>query len=131
MNVSVGFNNISLKRIAIGILAVLVTDGIWLGCLSKYLGVYEGRIDDMPTWRLMTAMAMYAIIATVVASAIVPSNYYDAMKLGAALGFFAFFVFNVTSWGINKKWSATTALIDTTYGTVAWAFLLGTQTILG
>ena len=131
MKVSVELDNISFKRIAIGILAVLATDGIWLGALSKYLGVYEGRIDDMPTWQLMTAMVMYAIVSALVASAIVPSSLSDAVKLGAFIGFFAFFVFNVTTWGTNKKWSAMTALIDTTYGTVAWSILLGAQAMLG
>ena len=131
MKVSVGLDNVSFKRVAIGVLAVLATDGIWLGALSRYLGVYEGHIDSLPTWRYMTAMIMYALIAAVVASAIVPPSDYDAVKLGAFLGFFAFSVFNVTSWGINKKWSGTTALIDTTYGTVAWSLLLGAQAMLG
>ena len=130
MKVSVGFDNISLKRIAVGVLAVLATDGIWLGALSRYLGVYDGHVDSLPTWRYMTAMILYALIAALVASAIVPPSNYNAMKLGAFTGFFAFSVFNVTSWGINKKWSGTTALIDTTYGTVAWSLLLGAQAML-
>ena len=131
MKVSVGFDNVSFKRIAIGVLAVLATDGIWLGGLSRYFGVYEGRIDDMPTWQLMTAMIMYAVVSAIVASAIVPSSTVNAMKLGAFVGFFAFFVFNVTTWGTNKKWSAMTALTDTAYGTVAWSILLGAQAMLG
>jgi len=131
MKVSVGFDNLSLKRIAAGILTVLAIDGIWLGGLSRYLGVYDGHVDSLPTWRYMTAMILYALIAAIVSSAIIPPSNCDAMKLGALVGFFAFSVFNVTSWGINKKWSATTALIDTTYGTVAWSLLLGGQSMIG
>lgn len=131
MKVSVGFDNVSFKRVAIGVLAVLATDGIWLGGLSRYLGVYEGHVDSLPTWRYMTSMILYALVTAMVSSAFVTPSEYDAMKFGAFLGFFAFSVFNVTSWGINKKWSGTTALIDTTYGSVAWSLLLGAQAMLG
>jgi len=117
------------KRVLIGFLTLLVGDGLWLGVISKHFGLYAKAIDNTG-WGPMgagLAIALYALISAAFAALMRPLSVQNALILGACAGFAVFTAFNITAVFIHDKWSVPLALVDTTYGTLAWSAMVYAQ----
>ena len=107
-------------RVVTALVAFLVLDGVWLGVLGPALGVYEGKYEAVSA-RVPVAVGLYALLAACVVSLVVAPSANERAAGGALLGFLAFATFNLTHWALTPSWDMSVALVDTLYGTMAWA----------
>lgn len=117
------------KRFLVGTVSLLVCDGLWLGVVARHYGLYAPHVYDkkLGLASMLFAVSLYAIISAAYSALIYPSTQTNALLIGAMSGFLVFSAFNITSVAINGKWNTRIALIDTTYGTIAWALMLFLQ----
>ena len=123
-----------LKRVLIGVFSILLSDGLWLGWLSKQLGVYASAVDKdwlHSTTRNITGLILYSLVSASIASLIRTQTIKNAAIVGALLGFLVFSAFNITTLAIKRNWTPIMALIDTTYGIISWSIMLTLQHIYG
>ena len=113
-------------RFVVGMITILAGDALWLGLLAPALGIYEGRYKVVPG-RAPAAFLLYTVLAAGVSGLAVAPSVELAAQTGALLGLLAFGTFNITHWALSKRWDATTGLVDTAYGMVAWALTLSAQ----
>jgi uncharacterized membrane protein len=114
-----------LRKFLVGLMALLIGDGIWLGIISRRLGTYAGAIDKNVSGTVAAlGILCYAAISAAFAALITPASAQDAAIVGALVGFLVFSAFNITTVVINAKWTPSIALTDTVYGTCAWTAML-------
>ena len=117
------------KRLLVGFITLIVSDGLWLGVINRHLNMYTSHIYDkkIGVYGMILAISLYAIISAAYSALIYPNTSHNAIRMGAITGFLVFSVFNITSVAINGKWDTRIALIDTLYGTCAWALMMFLQ----
>jgi uncharacterized membrane protein len=123
-----------LKRVLVGVFSILLSDALWLGLLSKHLGVYAGAVDKdwlHSTARNITGLILYSLVSASIASLVQTQTVKNAAIVGGLLGFLVFSVFNVTTLAIKRNWTPIMALIDTTYGIISWSIMLTLQHMYG
>lgn len=117
------------KKLLIGFVALLVSDGMWLGIIARHFNLYTAHVYDknLGVGSMVVAVSLYAIISAAYSAFIYPSTPRHALLMGALTGFLVFSTFNITSVAINGKWNTRIAMIDTLYGTSAWALMMFLQ----
>ena len=118
----------ALKLAAVGALAFMVLDGLWLGVLMKnfyrdqlapIVRLSEGAIA--PNWP--AALVVYALLGAGIALFVIPR----APTLGSAAGYGALFglvvygVYDFTNYSTLRQWPFVLTLADVAWGAVASA----------
>ena len=118
----------ALKLAAVGALAFMVLDGLWLGVLMKNfyrdqlapnMRLSEGAIA--PNWP--AALVVYALLGAGIALFVIPR----APTLGSAAGYGALFglvvygVYDFTNYSTLRQWPFVLTLADVAWGAVASA----------
>lgn len=127
MPIQVGTAGLTPRRLGACMLALIIADALWLGCLSVVLGVYPpsrpGSLELLPT-RSSLAAGMVAWTALAVAiTAGQAECWCAAVQWGAAVGGITYAVFNGTEMAIRPDWGLGTAVVDVGWGICvgAWA----------
>ena len=118
----------ALKLAAVGALAFMVLDGLWLGVLMKnfyrdqlapIMRLSEGAIA--PNWP--AALVVYALLGAGIALFVIPR----APTLGSAAGYGALFglvvygVYDFTNYSTLRQWPFALTLADVAWGAAASA----------
>ena len=117
------------RKLVIGFVSLLASDGIWLGLVARHFGLYTKHVyeKNLGIGAMVFAVSLYAIISAAYGALVYPTSQNNALVIGALTGFLVFSAFNITSVAINGKWDTRIALIDTLYGTTAWAIMMYLQ----
>ena len=118
----------------VGVFSIILSDALWLGLLSKHLGVYADAVDKdwlHSTARNITGLILYSLVSASIASLVRTQTIKNAAIVGALLGFLVFSAFNITTLAIKRNWTPVMALIDTTYGIISWSIMLTLQHMYG
>jgi uncharacterized membrane protein len=100
---------------------ILFADAVWLTATAAGTRQIFATIQGQPlTIRWIPAVAVYAImIAAVWFFAVQPAaNWMEAGGRGAALGFAAYGIYDLTNYATLAKYPLSFALTDITWGTV-------------
>jgi uncharacterized membrane protein len=118
----------TLKLAAVGALAFMVLDGLWLGVLMK--NFYRDQLAPIvrlsdggiaPNWP--AALVVYALLGAGIALFVIPR----APALGSAAGYGALFglvvygVYDFTNYSTLRQWPFVLTLADVAWGAVASA----------
>jgi uncharacterized membrane protein len=118
----------TLKLAAVGALAFMVLDGLWLGVLMK--NFYRDQLAPIvrlsdggiaPNWP--AALVVYALLGAGIALFVIPR----APTLGSAAGYGALFglvvygVYDFTNYSTLRQWPFVLTLADVAWGAVASA----------
>ena len=118
----------TIKLAAVGAVAFMVLDGIWLGLLMKtfyreqlapIVRLADGGIA--PNWP--SALVVYVLLGTGIALFVVPraSTLSSAAAFGALLGLVVYGVYDFTNYSTLRQWPFVLTLADTAWGTLATA----------
>ena len=121
-------------RVALGIVAFMVLDGIWLGVLMK--GFYRNQLAPIarladgalaPNW--FAAAVVYVMLGVGIAVFAVPraSSVGSALGYGALLGLVVYGVYDFTNFSTLRQYPFAVTLVDFAWGGVASA--LGTMAV--
>jgi uncharacterized membrane protein len=119
---------LTLKQVAVGAIAFMVLDGIWLGLLMKdfyreqlapIVRLADGGIA--PNWP--AAFVVYVLLGTGIALFVVPraSSVTSAATFGALFGLVVYGVYDFTNYATLRQWPFALTLADVAWGTVACA----------
>jgi uncharacterized membrane protein len=113
-------------KLIVGMVVIIALDSMWLG--STYTSLYKKGVARPRAKATGGCCALlYAAISAAVAATVTADTEAEAAAAGAVLGMLAFAVFNITTFAMNQDWTATVAIIDTAYGTAAWATMCAAQ----
>lgn len=118
----------TIKLAALGAVAFMVLDGVWLGLLMKnfyreqlapIVRLVDGGIA--PNWP--AAVVVYALLGTGIALFVIPraTTPASAAGLGALLGLVVYGVYDFTNYSTLRQWPFVLTLADTAWGTLACA----------
>jgi uncharacterized membrane protein len=117
----------TLKLAAVGAVAFMVLDGVWLGLLMK--NFYRQlapivRLSDggiAPNWP--AAFVVYALLGTGIALFVIPraATVPLAAAYGALFGLVVYGVYDFTNYSTLRQWPFVLTLADVAWGTVASA----------
>ena len=118
----------TIKAAAIGAVAFMVLDGVWLGVLMK--NFYREQLAPIvrladggiaPNWP--AAVVVYILLGTGIALFVIPraSTLPSAAGFGALLGFVVYGVYDFTNYSTLRQWPFVLTLADVAWGTVATA----------
>ena len=118
----------TLKLAAMGAVAFMVLDGIWLGLLMK--NFYRDQLAPIvrlsdggiaPNWP--AALVVYALLGTGIALFVIPraSTVPLAAGYGALFGLVVYGVYDFTNYSTLRQWPFVLTLADVAWGSVATA----------
>jgi uncharacterized membrane protein len=118
----------TIKLAAVGAVAFMVLDGVWLGLLMK--NFYREQLAPIvrlenggiaPNWP--AAFVVYALLGTGIAVFVVPraSTLSSAAAFGALLGLVVYGVYDFTNYSTLRQWPFALTLADTAWGALASA----------
>jgi uncharacterized membrane protein len=118
----------TLKLAAIGALAFMVLDGVWLGLVMK--DFYRDQLAPIvrladggmaPNWP--AAFVVYVLLGTGIAFFVIPraSTVSLAATYGALFGLVVYGVYDFTNYSTLRQWPIVLALADVAWGAVASA----------
>ena len=118
----------TIKLTAVGAVAFMVLDGVWLGLLMKsfYIGqlapiarVVNGRMA--PNWP--AAFVVYVLLGLGIALLVIPraSTTSLAAGYGALFGLVVYGVYDFTNYSTLRQWPFVVTLADVAWGTAASA----------
>ena len=118
----------TLKLAAIGAVAFMVLDGIWLGLLMKKF--YRDQLAPIvrladggiaPNWP--AAFVVYALLGTGIALFVIPRapTVSLAAAHGALFGLVVYGVYDFTNYSTLRQWPFVLTLADVAWGTAASA----------
>jgi uncharacterized membrane protein len=119
---------LTIKLAAVGALAFMVLDGIWLGLLMKNFYRTQlapiARLADggiAPNWP--AAFVVYALLGAGIALFVVPraSTVSSAAAFGALFGLVVYGVYDFTNFSTLRQWPFVLTLADTAWGVLASA----------
>jgi uncharacterized membrane protein len=119
---------LTIKLAAVGAVAFMVLDGVWIGLLMKnfyrvqlapIVRLADGRIA--PNWS--AAFAVYILLGTGIALFVVPraSTVSSAAAFGALFGLVVYGVYDFTNYSTLRQWPFALTLADTAWGALASA----------
>ncbi len=118
----------TLTMAAIGAVAFMVLDGVWLGLLMKQF--YRDQLAPIvrlsnggiaPNWP--SALVVYALLGTGIALFVMPraSTVPLAAAYGAMFGLVVYGVYDFTNYSTLRQWPFALTLADVAWGVVASA----------
>ena len=118
----------TLRLAAIGAVAYMVLDGIWLGLLMK--SFYRDQLAPIvrladggiaPNWP--AAFVVYALLGTGIALFVIPraSTIPSAAGYGALFGLVVYGVYDFTNYSTLRQWPFVLTLADAAWGAAASA----------
>ena len=118
----------TIKLAALGAVAFMVLDGVWLGVLMKnfyrdqlapIVRLADGRIA--PNWP--AAFVVYALLGTGIAVFVIPraSTVSSAAAYGALFGLVVYGVYDFTNYSTLRQWPLALTLADVAWGIAASA----------
>ena len=118
----------TIKLAALGAVAFMVLDGVWLGLLMK--NFYRGQLAPIarladggiaPNWP--AAFVVYALLGTGIALFVIPRapTVSLAAAYGALFGLVVYGVYDFTNYSTLRQWPFVLTLADVAWGTVASA----------
>ena len=118
----------TIKFAALGAVAFMVLDGLWLGLLMK--NFYRDQLAPIvrlanggiaPNWP--AAVVVYALLGTGIALFVIPhaSTVPLAAARGALFGLVVYGVYDFTNYSTLQQWPLALALADVAWGAVASA----------
>ena len=119
---------LTIKLAAIGAVAFMVLDGIWLGLLMK--NFYREQLAPIvrladggiaPNWP--AAIVVYILLGAGIALFVIPRapTVSSAAALGALLGLVVYGVYDFTNYSTLRQWPFVLTLADTAWGALASA----------
>jgi uncharacterized membrane protein len=113
---------------AVGAVAFMVLDGLWLGVLTK--NFYRDQLAPIvrladggiaPHWP--AAFVVYVLLGTGIALFVIPraSTISSAAGYGAMLGLVVYGVYDFTNYSTLRQWPFVLVLVDVAWGMVASA----------
>ena len=119
---------LTIKRAAVGAVAFMVLDGVWLGLLMK--NFYREQLSPIvrlvdggiaPNWP--AAFVVYVLLGTGIALFVVPraATVSSAAGFGALFGLVVYGVYDFTNYSTLRQWPFALTLADTVWGTLASA----------
>ena len=119
----------TIKLAAIGAVAFMVLDGVWLGLLMK--SFYRQQLAPIvrladgggiaPNWP--AAFVVYAMLGLGIAAFVIPraATVSSAAVYGALFGLVVYGVYDFTNYSTLRQWPFALALADVAWGTLASA----------
>jgi uncharacterized membrane protein len=118
----------TIKAAAIGAVAFMVLDGVWLGVLMKHF--YREQLAPIvrladggiaPNWP--AAVIVYILLGSGIALFVIPraSTLPSAAGFGALLGLIVYGVYDFTNYSTLRQWPFVLTLADVAWGTAASA----------
>ncbi len=118
----------TIKLAAIGALAFMVLDGVWLGLLMKHF--YREQLAPIvrlsnggiaPNWP--AALVVYALLGTGIALFVIPRapTVPLAAAHGALFGLVVYGVYDFTNYSTLRQWPLVLTFADLAWGVVASA----------
>jgi uncharacterized membrane protein len=118
----------TIKLAAVGAVAFMVLDGVWLGLLMK--NFYREQLAPIvrladggiaPNWP--AAFVVYALLGAGIALFVIPRapTVSSAAGLGALLGLVVYGVYDFTNYSTLRQWPFALTLADTAWGSLASA----------
>jgi len=118
----------TLKLAAMGAVAFMVLDGIWLGVLMK--NFYREQLAPIvrlsdggiaPNWS--AALIVYVLLGTGIALFVIPRapTVASAAGYGALFGLVVYGVYDFTNYSTLRQWPFVLTLADAAWGSVATA----------
>ena len=118
----------TIKLAAVGAVAFMVLDGIWLGLLMRTF--YREQLAPIvrlanggiaPNWP--SAFVVYVLLGVGIALFVVPraSTLSSAAAFGALFGLVVYGVYDFTNYSTLRQWPFVLTLADTAWGAMASA----------
>ena len=118
----------TLKFAAVGALAYMVLDGLWLGVVMKTF--YRDQLAPIvrlanggiaPNWP--AALVVYVLLGAGIALFVIPraSTVWSAAGYGALFGLVVYGVYDFTNYSTLRQWPFVLTLTDVAWGIVASA----------
>ena len=118
----------TIQLAALGAVAFMVLDGVWLGLLMKHF--YRDQLAPIvrladggiaPHWP--SAFVVYALLGTGIAAFVIPraSTVPLAAAYGALFGLVVYGVYDFTNYSTLRQWPFVLTRADVAWGTVASA----------
>src|SRR3954464_8398376 len=118
----------TIKLAALGAVAFMVLDGVWLGLLMK--NFYREQLAPIvrlsdggiaPNWP--AAFVVYVLLGAGIAIFVIPhaSTASSAAALGALFGLIVYGVYDFTNYSTLRQWPFVLTLADVAWGTFASA----------
>ena len=118
----------TLKLAAVGAVAFMVLDGVWLGLLMK--NFYRNQLAPIvrladggiaPNWP--AAFVVYVLLGTGIALFVIPraATMAQAAGYGALFGLVVYGVYDFTNYSTLRQWPFVLTLADVAWGAVASA----------
>jgi uncharacterized membrane protein len=118
----------TIKLAALGAVAYMVLDGVWLGLLMK--NFYRNQLAPIvrladggiaPNWP--AAFVVYILLGTGIAHFVIPRapTVSLAAAYGALFGLVVYGVYDFTNYSTLRQWPFVLTLADVAWGTVASA----------
>ena len=118
----------TIKLAALGAVAYMVLDGVWLGLLMK--NFYREQLAPIvrladggiaPNWP--AAFVVYVLLGTGIALFVIPSTSTvpPAAGYGALFGLVVYGVYDFTNYSTLRQWPFALTLADTAWGALASA----------
>ena len=119
---------LTIKLAAVGAVAFMVLDGVWLGLLMKHF--YREQLAPIvrladggiaPNWP--AAFVVYILLGTGMALFVTPatSTVPSAAAFGALFGLVVYGVYDFTNYSTLRQWPLVLTVADTAWGTLASA----------
>jgi uncharacterized membrane protein len=119
---------VTIKLTAIGAVAFMVLDGVWLGLLMK--NFYREQLAPIvrladggiaPNWP--AAFVVYALLGAGIALFVIPraATIWLAAAYGALFGLVVYGVYDFTNYSTLRQWPFALTLADTAWGALASA----------
>ena len=118
----------TLKLAALGAVAYMVLDGVWLGLLMK--NFYRAQMAPIARWadggiapNWPAALVVYALLGAGIALFVIPraSSLPQAAAYGALLGLVVYGVYDFTNYSTLRQWPLALTLVDAAWGVAASA----------
>jgi uncharacterized membrane protein len=115
-----GFQSLAL----VGIPLIFCSDLLWLGWATGvwyggYRALRDGPGAAVSPATKQAAIFAHAVVAGVARSLIICDSVSEAAGIGALVGFYTYFTFNITMCGM-VPWGVSSWLPDIIYGTALW-----------
>ena len=119
---------LTIKMAALGAVAFMVLDGVWLGLLMK--NFYRDQLAPIvrladggiaPNWP--AAFVVYLLLGTGIALFVIPraATVAQAAGYGALFGLVVYGVYDFTNYSTLRQWPFALTLVDVAWGAVASA----------
>ena len=118
----------TITLVAVGAIAFMVLDGVWLGLLMKHF--YREQLAPIvrlgdggmaPNWP--AAVVVYALLGTGIALFVIPRAPTGSLAAayGALFGLVVYGVYDFTNYSTLRQWPFVLTLTDVAWGTFASA----------